>query len=79
MNRSLLLRAKMGWKSMKTRLTSSLGRRTRASRRASGITAAHEYDRKGVSIVIANKGMRLCKICNQVEALGREKNLTCGQ
>ena len=92
-------------------------RRTRASRRASAITATHERDRKGkrraatandsddedesgeearvysfrkrpgagreegrsALVVLAKKGMRLCKTCSRVEVLGRGKNLTCGR
>lgn len=92
-------------------------RRTRASKRASAITTAHERDRKGkrsaaaahdsddddesgeearvysfrkrpgavredrksTLVVIAKKGVRLCKTCNRSEVSGRAKNLTCGR
>lgn len=92
-------------------------RRTRASRRASAVTAAHERDRKGkrrsavandsddeddsgeearvysfrkrpgagreeaksTLVMIAKKGMRLCKTCSRIEVLGRGKNQTCAR
>ena len=34
---------------------------------------------KSAPVVIAKKGMRLCKTCNRVEVSGRAKNLTCGR
>jgi len=90
-------------------------RRTRASKRASAITTAHERDRKGrksaaaaqdsgdddesgeearvysfrkrpgagredrksTLVVIAKKGMRMCKTCNRIEVSRRAKNLCC--
>ena len=92
-------------------------RRTRASRRASAITASHERDRKSSKraaaaqdsdeddesgeearvysfrkrpgagreegksalLVVAKKGMRLCKTCSRVEVSGRGKNMSCGR
>jgi len=92
-------------------------RRTRASRRASAITTAHERDRKSkkcvaaahdsddddesgeearvysfrkrpgagrdegksMLVVVAKKGVRLCKTCNRIEVSGRAKNLSCAR